>query len=131
MAETGGCRFPARSSGQLRAEGIDVLLEEQAAHIVSESGFSLDELYRRVDLFVVLGGDGTLLRLVRDLRGGIKPIMGINFGTLGFLTYFSGPESSAVARALVKQDYRVDERTMLEASLEHKGKVVLEQIGFE
>src|SRR5262252_7607674 len=70
-----------------RAEGIDVLLEEQAAQIVSESGLSL-----RADLFVVLGGDGTLLRLVRDLRGRIKPIMGINFGSLGFLTYFSGPE---------------------------------------
>ena len=112
-----------------RAEGIEVLLEEQAAQIVNENGLSLDELYQRVDLFVVLGGDGTLLRLVRDLRGRIKPIMGINFGTLGFLTYFSGPEFLPLARTLVKQDYRVDERTMLEASLEHQGRVVLEQIG--
>lgn len=112
-----------------RAENINVLIEEHAAQIVGETGFSLDELYKRVDLFVTLGGDGTLLRLVRDLRGRIKPIMGINFGSLGFLTYFTCPEFLALARALLKQDYRVDERTMLEATLEHDGKIVLEQTG--
>lgn len=113
----------------LQAENIQVLIEEHAAHIIDETGVSLDELHRRVDLFVALGGDGTLLRLVRDLRGRIKPIIGINFGTLGFLTYFGGPEFSQVARALVKGDYRVDERTMLEASLEHDGEIVLDQMG--
>src|SRR4029077_11456142 len=70
---------------ELSLQDIPFLIEEKAANLVGQSGHSLDELYQRVDLFVALGGDGTLLRLVRDMRGRMKPVMGINFGSLGFL----------------------------------------------
>ena len=80
-------------------------------------------------MFVALGGDGTLLRLVRDLRGKMKPVMGINFGSLGFLTCFGGPEFAVAAKALAMGDYRIDERTMLEASIEREGKTTYSQIG--
>ena len=108
---------------------IRVLIEEKAAKLVGLPGHSLDEMYQEVDLFVALGGDGTLLRLVRDLRGRMKPIMGINFGSLGFLTCFGGPEYAVAAKALATGDYRVDERTMLAASIERKGKPIYSQIG--
>jgi NAD+ kinase len=108
---------------------VSVLVEDHAAKLVSQSGYSLDELYRRVDLFVALGGDGTLLRLVRDLRGKMKPIMGINFGSLGFLTCFGGPEYAVAAKAIATGNYRVDERTLLRASIERKGQVIFSQIG--
>src|SRR3984957_18262907 len=114
---------------ELSSHQVDVLLEEKAAKLVGQPGYSLDELYHRVDLFVALGGDGTLLRLVRDLRGGMKPVMGINFGSLGFLTCFAGPEYAAAAKAIAMGDYRVDERTLLEASIERNGKVIYSQIG--
>ena len=114
---------------ELSLQKIDVLVEEQAAKIMGRAGHSLDELYRRVDIFVALGGDGTLLRLVRDLRGRMKPVMGINFGSLGFLTCFGGPEYAAAAKALAAGDYRVDERTMLEASIERSGKTIYSQTG--
>ena len=106
---------------ELSSHNVAVFVEEKAAKLVGQPGHSLDELYHRVDLFVALGGDGTLLRLVRDLRGRMKPIMGINFGSLGFLTCFGGPEYAVAAKALAKGDYRVDERTLLEASIERKG----------
>ena len=109
---------------ELTSHQIDVLVEEKAAKLIGREGHSLDELYQRVDLFVALGGDGTLLRLVRDLRGKMKPVMGINFGSLGFLTCFAGPEYAIAAKALAAGDYRVDERTMLEASIERKGKTI-------
>src|SRR3984957_10724472 len=114
---------------ELSSHDVGVLVEENAAGLVGRPGHSLEELYHRVDLFVALGGDGTLLRLVRDLRGKMKPIMGINFGSLGFLTCFGGPEFAVAAKALAMEDYRVDERTMLEASIEREGKTIFSQIG--
>src|SRR6201997_753822 len=105
---------------ELSSHDINVLVESQAAKLVGMAGHPLDALYNRVDLFVALGGDGTLLRLVRDLRGKMKPVMGINFGSLGFLTCFGGPEFAVAAKALAMGDYRIDERTMLEASIERE-----------
>jgi NAD+ kinase len=114
---------------ELSSHNVDFLVEEKAAKLVGQPGHSLEELYHRVDLFVALGGDGTLLRLVRDLRGKMKPVMGINFGSLGFLTCFGGPEYAAAAKAIAMGDYRVDERTLLEASIERNGKAIYSQIG--
>ena len=109
---------------ELSSHDMNVLVEEQAAKLIGAAGHPLDELYQRVDLFVALGGDGTLLRLVRDLRGKMKPIMGINFGSFGFLTCFGGPEYAVAAKALAMGDYRVDERTLLEASIERNGETI-------
>src|ERR1700736_4712971 len=114
---------------ELSSYNVAVFVEEKAAKLVGQPGHSLDELYHRVDLFVALGGDGTLLRLVRDLRGRMKPIMGINFGSLGFLTCFGGPEYAVAAKALATGDYRVDERTLLEGTIQRKGKTIFSQIG--
>ena len=114
---------------ELRHCGLHVVLEREAAKLVGETGEPLDEVYSRVDLFVALGGDGTLLRLVRDLRGKTKPVMGINFGSLGFLTCFGGPEYADAAKALATGDYRVDERTLLHGSIERQGKTVFSQLG--
>ena len=114
---------------ELYAHDIHVLVEQHAAKLIGQPGHSLDQLYHRVDLFVALGGDGTLLRLVRDLRGKMKPVMGINFGSLGFLTCFGGPEFAVAAKALATGDYRIDERTMLEASIERENKSTYSQIG--
>ena len=114
---------------ELSLHNVNALVEEQAARLVGQTGHSLEELYDRVDLFVALGGDGTLLRLVRDLRGKMKPVMGINFGSLGFLTCFGGPEYAVAAKALATGHYRVDERTLLEVSIERSGQTILSQIG--
>jgi NAD+ kinase len=62
------------------------------------------------------------------LRGKTKPIMGINFGSLGFLTCFGGPEFAVAAKALAMGEYRVDERTLLEASIERKGETIFSQL---
>ncbi|MBV9673352.1 MAG: NAD(+)/NADH kinase, partial [Verrucomicrobia bacterium] len=103
--------------------------EEQSARLIGMTGHPVAELHDRVDLFIVMGGDGTLLRLVRDLKGKTKPIMGINFGSLGFLTSFGGPEYARAARAIATGDYRVDERTMLTASVKRSSETILSRTG--
>ena len=99
----------------LERVGIKTLFERNSAELVGRKGLTLEELRDQVDFFIALGGDGTLLRLVRDLRGKMKPVMGINFGSLGFLTGFGGPSFDEAAKALASGDYRLEERTMLEA----------------
>jgi NAD+ kinase len=114
---------------QLRQYSMQIFLEENAAKLVGESGEPLEQVISHVDLFVALGGDGTLLRLVRDLRGNMKPVMGINFGSLGFLTCFGRPEYAVAAKALATADYRIDERTLLQGSIERKGKTIFSHLG--
>jgi NAD+ kinase len=97
--------------------GIAVLLEAGSASALGLKGQSLEKLRERVDFFITLGGDGTLLRLVRDLHGRMKPVMGINFGSLGFLTGFAGPHFEEAANALATGDYRIEERTLLQTTV--------------
>jgi NAD+ kinase len=113
----------------LAEAGINVLLEADTAELVSEKGQPLEWLRKQVDLFVALGGDGTLLRLVRDLHGGWKPIVGINFGSLGFLTAFGGPGFSEVASSLAAGNYRIEERTLLQTTIERDSEPVITAIG--
>jgi NAD+ kinase len=116
-------------SSALAQEGIHVLLEANTAELVGEKGQTLEWLRSQVDLFVALGGDGTLLRLVRDLHGGWKPIVGINFGSLGFLTAFGGPGFSEVATSLANGNYRIEERTLLQTTIERDRKPLMTALG--
>jgi NAD+ kinase len=110
-------------------KGINVLLEANTAELVGEKGQTLERLRHQVNLFIALGGDGTLLRLVRDLQGGLKPIIGINFGSLGFLTGFGGPDFSEVAGALATENYRIEKRTLLQAIIESGHETVNSALG--
>ncbi len=97
--------------------------------MLGRQGLTLEELRDQVDFFITLGGDGTLLRLVRDLRGKMKPVMGINFGSLGFLTGFGGPSFDDAAKALALGNYRLEERTMLEASVPGPDGELISRVG--
>lgn len=109
--------------------GIKTLFERNSAELLGRQGLTLEELRDQVDFFITLGGDGTLLRLVRDLRGKMKPVMGINFGSLGFLTGFGGPSFDDAAKALALGNYRFEERTMLEASVPGPDGELISRVG--
>src|ERR1700758_3783309 len=66
---------------------ISILFEKETARVTGKpSGYPIPELGAAVDLLVVAGGDGSILRVVGQLGENIKPIFGINVGSLGFLT---------------------------------------------
>jgi NAD+ kinase len=113
----------------LERVGIKTLFERNSAELLGRPGLTLEELRDQVDFFITLGGDGTLLRLVRDLRGKMKPVMGINFGSLGFLTGFGGPSFDDAAKALALGNYRLEERTMLEASVPGPDGELISRVG--
>jgi NAD+ kinase len=118
-----------RLSQALIDVGVNVLLEANTAELVGEKGLTLERLRHQVDLFIALGGDGTLLRLVRDLQGILKPVVGINFGSLGFLTGFGGPGFDEAAKTLASGSYRIEERSLLQATIEREGQSALTAVG--
>jgi NAD+ kinase len=75
---------------------------------------AVDDL-READAVVALGGDGTLLHAVRLLQGAERPLLGINLGSLGFLTDTPEEQAEDAVRRLLAGRYRIDSRMLLEA----------------
>lgn len=74
---------------------------------------SLDELPNSASLFIVLGGDGTLLRCARHASKFDIPVFGFNMGRLGFLAQAGLMERDDVIKKLEFGDFRIEERLML------------------
>jgi len=110
----------AEAFAWLERRGIEVLFDEQTAALVRRpagSGVPKDELPRRVDLIVVLGGDGTLLGMADRIAKADAdvPIMGVNFGSLGFLTEIPLEDLYPALENVLDGSAHVDRRLMLRA----------------
>ena len=103
----------------LRARGIDAIFESATAALMPPvDGCRVAEkleLVETVDMVVVLGGDGTLLSMADCIAGAGKsiPILGVNFGSLGFLTEVTLPELYPSLERVIAGEARVEERMML------------------
>lgn len=73
-------------------------------------------LARAVDLLLVFGGDGSMLRVVRETDGALTPILGVNVGRLGFLTAVPSKEMPAALEKVWQNDFEIESRPLLEAS---------------
>ena len=82
------------------------------------------EIARDADLVVVLGGDGTLIAAARLVGDREVPILGVNLGSLGFLTEITLDELYPSVERCLEGDFEVSERMMLLASVERQGEVV-------
>ena len=78
----------------------------------------------KVDLAVVLGGDGTMLRAAEIFRGKKLPILGINLGHVGFLAEIERPSLSDIANAITAGSFEIEERMSLSYQLLRGGKVL-------
>jgi NAD+ kinase len=88
-----------------------------------------DHLVAHVDFVIVLGGDGTYLSAARLMHESSKPILGVNMGTLGFLTEVRKDEMHDVlGRILNTGKCAISERMMLEVSVVRKGKEVFSDL---
>ena len=75
---------------------------------------SAREIADNCDLLIVLGGDGTMIATARLVAGRGTPVLGINLGTLGYLTEFSIDEAIPALEFVVRGDYELIKRTMLD-----------------
>lgn len=78
-----------------------------------------------VDLILILGGDGTILRTVRELKDFSIPLLSINQGRVGFLAEVDAEEIETLIPELLRGKYIVEERHMLQCRVLRKGKEVL------
>ena len=104
----------------LRRRKVQAVLEERTASLVEPralEGIGVApgrEVASRSDALVVLGGDGTLLSASHLLEKPV-PVLGVNFGSLGFLTEITMPELFPALEGVLRGDYRFEERRMLRA----------------
>ena len=103
---------------------VNVLLEQEAAALVAkpDSAHTLKDMGKVADLIIVLGGDGTILRVARELEGSATPLLGVNLGNLGFLTSVRGDKLAGAVREVLRGEYQVSERQALQATLVRAGE---------
>ena len=93
---------------------IEVLLDEESALVLGGEGLAREELATIVDLVVAMGGDGTLLSVARATGTRVVPILGINLGTLGFLTEVSVDETIPALEQVIAGEVKAETRMRLE-----------------
>ena len=108
-----------------RAKGLTPCFERTTAELIpfrdqtldQKHIFPLQELADKIDVLIIMGGDGTLLRASHFIEGKDIPILGVNLGSLGFLTEITIPELIPTLEAIIERGYfTVDKRMMLAAS---------------
>ncbi|WP_281951075.1 NAD(+)/NADH kinase [Nitrosophilus kaiyonis] len=101
-------------------ENIEVLIDSISASMIDVMGQEFDSMCKDSDILVSIGGDGTLISLVRRSYRCHKPVLGIYVGKLGFLTDILPNEIEDFIKKLKKGEYRIDNRMMMEASISGK-----------
>ena len=115
--------------GHLRREGVRLMLPMQMRTVqpfLADADYmETDAAIQFADAAVVLGGDGTMLRLAREAAMYQVPLLGINVGHVGFMTELE-PAELAEMDKLFTGDFTLDSRMMLHVAVERNGRVVYE-----
>jgi NAD+ kinase len=119
----------------LGAHGVESIWASDAAELIpSDSHVTMarEQIPATADLVLVLGGDGTLLAMADIIAqtGRDVPILGVNFGSLGFLTEITRPELLPALEAALGGTVDYDERMMLRGSVAGETRVALNDIVF-
>jgi NAD+ kinase len=113
----------------LRERKIDVFIDKQTQVCIDlpVPALAREALGEKIDLLIVLGGDGTLLSATRALGSYRVPILGVNLGGLGFLTSVTRDEMYPVLEQVLAGQHTTSERMMLDAEIFRNGEVVERQ----
>ncbi|HBU30526.1 MAG TPA: NAD kinase [Thiobacillus sp.] len=129
-----GMEISVRALGEfLRKRGHDVLLAIQTAEHLGVTDFptrSLHDLAADSDAVVVLGGDGTMLSIARELAPHGAPLIGINQGRLGFLTDITIEDMYGAVAEILSGQYVAEERILLNGQIRRGGERVFEATAF-
>jgi NAD+ kinase len=113
----------------LQERGIETFVEASFAKKArSGTSFTLDDLPKDLSLFVVLGGDGTLLSVARAMGAKQIPILGVNLGSLGFLTDVALRDLYLALESVLSGEATIDSRMMLRAELLRKEESLASEI---
>lgn len=110
----------------IHGKGCETFIDNETAAELNINGFSRDEIVARVDMVLVLGGDGTMLSVSRLVAEKGIPILGINLGSLGFITEVSRDEIFSTVSKILNDGCAIEERLMLSAAVHRDGKKLTE-----
>jgi NAD+ kinase len=106
---------------------LKILFDEHTAELIGKPiapAKTRAEIGNEIDLAIVIGGDGTLLNVARDLAAHRVPITGVNLGRLGFLTDIQAEQMTSEIGKILDGDYQTESRLLLYAEIMRKGRIV-------
>jgi NAD+ kinase len=117
---------PNRAEASTSAVELAKLFSAKQIEVFSTlKNLSLTEFTnQQVDLAIVLGGDGTMLRAAEIFRGKGVPILGINLGNVGFLAEIERPSLDEIVNAIQTSNFYIEERMSLNYQLIRDGKIL-------
>jgi len=110
----------------LRQKDCEVFVDDETASALNISGFSKEMIASLADVVIVLGGDGTMLNVSRLVAEKSVPILGVNLGSLGFITEVKRDEIIGAVDRMLHGGCAIEERLMLSASILRNGKKITE-----
>jgi NAD+ kinase len=116
-----------RLAAKCRRLGLDLVADESTAALLDGDGDVDGNLSARLDLIDVLiamGGDGTVLRAVRELKGHDKPVIGVNLGSLGYLTSVTETDLERAVDCFIRGDFTHTERAIADCSVIRQGETI-------
>lgn len=116
-----------KAAALIRSAGRTVLSDPETARLARlKTNVCADaaSLAKQVDLLLVFGGDGTMLRVARDIAGSQTPVLGINIGGLGFLTAVSSGDLARALQHVWKSEFKFEPRALLEAQVRCERKMI-------
>ncbi|MDD5678517.1 MAG: NAD(+)/NADH kinase [Kiritimatiellae bacterium] len=115
------CRF-AETAKRL---GLRLAAEPEAARFLpGVPRLTPGKLIRAISLLMVFGGDGTMLRAVRLLSGKSIPVLGVNLGSLGFLTSVAQQDAGRALECVAARRYTVEGRALVECAVIRAGRII-------
>lgn len=107
----------------LEKKGKEISFDENSFKFFKGAkGLKKEQLLRKVDMAVVVGGDGTILKTARRLPRKHVPILGVHVGTLGFLTETTPKKLFSLLNKIFKNQCKLDKRTVLRVTLYRGGR---------
>lgn len=109
----------------LKRHGIKHVCDQETVRCLQQKdGIPREQIAAQVDLLIVLGGNGTLLAAARLVEKHNIPILGVNLGSLGFLTEITLDEMYDVLEGVLADKHRVDARRMLDAEVSRNSQTI-------
>jgi NAD+ kinase len=118
-----------RAAQLIRATGRKIFTDAVTSNLLGNRAASFPNaaaLAREVDLLLVFGGDGTLLRAGREIAGSQTPLLGINIGGLGFLTAVSSADLPRALKHVWNGEFKFENRALIEARAKCGNKILRE-----
>lgn len=117
----------------LAGRGLAVLVEAHTHECPGDARLEsadLGRIGREADIAIVVGGDGTMLTVARELAAHGVPLVGINRGRLGFTTDIAMHSMLPAVEQILDGNFSAEDRTLLHATVSRKGQLLVQSLAF-